>query len=201
MRPAAAALAVALAAIAALPASCTVHRVSDDYACTSDVDCKDGRFCDQGFCVHSASGACPDPCTSCDLDNRTCRIECTAGHPCGAVHCPVGFACTIRCNNAGACGDVDCAAGRGCDLDCSGAASCGNVQCGAGACAVRCDGVAACPGIDCAASCRCDVDCTSPASECPSLSCPRAAGPCTENGSDGAPCSSSEPGCSACLGP
>jgi hypothetical protein len=52
--------------------------------------------------------------------------------------------------------------------------------------------------IDCAASCSCDVSCSNPA-WCPIMACPKALGPCTRQGKDGAPCDSSQPGCDVCL--
>ena len=196
----AAAVVIAAAAVAAVVASCTVHRVSDRYACTETSQCDDGRVCEQGFCIAGGgSSACPTPCDSCDLDERTCKIECSTGNPCGAVHCPIGFDCTIRCNSAGACGDIDCATATRCDVDCSGGASCGNLNCGGGECAVRCAGAGACPSIDCAVSCKCDVDCNNPAAACPHMSCPQLLDPCTEQGSAGAPCSSNELGCDRCF--
>jgi hypothetical protein len=198
-RLAAVLIVLGFAALAALPASCFVHRASDDYGCGSDGDCKDGRVCDTtGFCVIASSASCPSPCTSCDVVDKTCRIECNSGKPCGNVQCPPGYDCTIRCTNSGACGSIDCAQGRSCDIACLGSASCGNLNCGPSSCSVRCSGVAACPSVDCAASCSCDVDCNQ-SNECPSMSCPIGAGPCTANGSAGAPCDSSEPGCGLCL--
>lgn len=196
-------VAAGLAALSA--ASCSVHRLSDGYTCDpagSGSECGSGRFCDQGFCVESGSSEmCPGQCNSCDVVNRTCRIDCSQGNSCGNVQCPAGYDCTIRCNNGQACGDIDCALARSCDIDCTGAAACGNVNCGSHACSIRCSGGAnACPMIDCAASCSCDVSCNNPAF-CPSMACPTAPGPlgpCTENGSAGAPCDSSGPGCDVC---
>lgn len=191
-------LVLGCAGLAALPASCFVHRVSEDFACQVNRDCADGRVCDQGFCIEAAS-LCPSPCTSCDVDARFCRIDCTAGRPCGNLQCPAGYDCEIRCNNSGACGAIDCAAAASCDIDCAGPASCGNLHCGAGECAIRCQGTGACPSVDCAASCACDVACNQPA-WCPSMACPTTVlGPCTQEGSAGAPCDSTEPGCGLCF--
>lgn len=200
-KPVAVVVVLAAAGLAALATpSCFVHRVTDDFACGSSSECGSGRVCEQGYCVDGATTViCPSPCQSCDLDAKTCRIDCTSGRPCGNVHCPAGYDCTIRCTNSGACGDVDCAQAHGCDVDCSGSSACGNLNCGTGACAVRCSGALACPSVDCAASCKCDVTCNNTALSCPVMSCPMALGPCTQQGSSGAPCSSDPPGCDVCF--
>jgi hypothetical protein len=193
---------LAAAGLAALSvASCSVRRVSDGYVCDPAGDsheCQDGRSCVQGFCIEAGTtNGCPSPCTTCDTDH-SCRIECTPGKPCGNVQCPAGYDCRIRCNNTGACGTVDCAQAHSCDIDCSGSASCGNINCGMHECAIDCSGAFACPEIDCAASCSCDVSCTGPAA-CPVPVCPMGSrGPCTQDGSAGAPCDSTEPGCDVC---
>lgn len=186
-------------ALAALAASCFVHRASDDYACTTTDDCRSGRVCDQGFCVIAATAGCPAACSSCDAGDMTCRIDCTANKPCGDVACPVGWDCSIHCNGPMSCGAIDCRVAGSCSVDCGAASACGDLRCGAGACNVRCSGAGACPSIDCAASCSCDVTCNSQAIDCPQMTCPRAIGPCTQNGSDGAVCASSEPGCGLCI--
>ena len=198
-RPRALPTAAITLACAALAASCFVHRSSDDYVCSTSDDCRSGRICDQGFCVVAATAGCPAQCSSCNAADMSCRIDCTANKPCGNVQCPIGWDCNLRCNNAGACGEVDCTFARSCNVDCSGAVSCGALRCGAGACDVRCSGAGACPSVDCAASCSCDVTCNNRGADCPQMSCPRAIGPCTQNGSDGAPCDSSEPGCRLCI--
>jgi hypothetical protein len=193
-------LAAGLAALAV--ASCSVHRRSDAYACDpagNGRECDSGRSCVQGFCVESETGAgCPSQCTTCDSDH-SCRIECTPGKPCGDVECPAGYDCKIRCNNGGACGVVDCAQAHSCDVECSGSMACGNLNCGMHECTIQCSGALACPEIDCAASCSCDVSCTGPGS-CPDMACPMGIlGPCTQDGSAGAPCASTEPGCGLCI--
>ena len=192
-------VALAAATVAALSvASCSVHRLSDSFTCDPAGDgheCGSDRFCSQGFCVQTD---CPDPCSSCDVGARTCRIQCTAGKPCGNVQCPAGYDCTVRCQNNGACGAVDCAQAHSCDVECSGPGSCGNLNCGKNECTIGCSGAVACPLIDCAASCSCDVSCTG-ASACPSMACPVGSlGPCTDQGSAGAPCNSNRAGCDVC---
>lgn len=192
-------VALAAAGVAALSvASCSVHRLSDSFTCDPNGDgheCGSDRFCSQGFCVQTD---CPDQCSSCDVGERICRIQCTAGKPCGDVQCPAGYDCTIRCQNNGACGAVDCAQAHSCDVECFGPGSCGNLNCGKNACAIDCSGTLACPMIDCAASCSCDVSCTG-TSSCPSMACPMGSlGPCTDQGSAGAPCNSNRAGCDVC---
>lgn len=192
---------LAAAGLAALSvASCSVHRLSDAFTCDPDGDgheCGSGRFCSEGFCVQTE---CPAQCASCDTGDRTCRIQCTAGKPCGNVQCPPGYDCTIRCMNNGACGAVDCAQARSCDVACSGPGSCGNLSCGMKPCTIDCSGALACPVIDCADSCSCDVTCSNPATSCPSRSCPMSTGgPCTDDGTAGGLCSSDPPGCGLCL--
>ena len=189
-------------AVAASTASCFVHRRSGDLpTCTLDIECDliAGEVCDRGYCV-APSGECPRPCTSCDLGDRSCRIECPTNHPCGDLQCPAGYDCTFKCNN-GSCGAIDCAQARSCDIDCSGAAACGNINCGGAECDISCSGPVACPSIDCALSCRCDVTCNSTGAACPSMSCPRTAfgDLCTRTGSAGANCDSDAPGCDRCF--
>jgi hypothetical protein len=199
------ALALAAAGLAALPvASCSVHRRSDAFACDpagNGSECAPGRVCRQGFCVETGgTEACPGSCTSCDVGDRTCEIDCTAGTPCGGVQCPAGYDCTIRCSNGGTCGDVDCAQAHSCDVTCSGPGACGSLNCGPHECKIRCSGALACPLIDCAASCSCDVSCSNPAASCPAMACPPAVqGLCTEDGTAGTPCNSDPAGCGLCF--
>jgi hypothetical protein len=144
------------------------------------------RVCDDGFCVEMP---CPSPCTSCNLPQKTCRINCDLGvRRCADLACPAGFDCTIECDT-GSCGDIDCRAAASCNIDCSGTAACGNILCGAGDCEVDCNGPTSCPFIDCASSCRCEVTCSNSLA-CPSMSCPVAATGelCTEDGIAGEPC-------------
>lgn len=192
---------VALAGFAAVSStSCFVHRRSGDLpTCTTDLDCVlvNLGVCDHGYCV-DASSACPSPCTSCDLIDKTCEVQCSAGTGCGAVQCPPGFDCTIRCGNT-SCGDIDCAEAKRCKIDCSGAMACGNVNCGPAECEISCSGQNACPSIDCASSCKCDVTCNNSGTACPSMSCPMVDGTsCTRLGSAGGNCDSNPAGCDTC---
>jgi hypothetical protein len=181
--------------------SCLVTRRSEDFACNTNSDCTSDRTCEKGYCVQGAQAACPSPCSSCDLTAKTCKIECGASLPCGAVQCPAGFACTIRCSNANACGDIDCAAGSGCDITCGGTNSCRSINCGASVCNINCSGQSACPSIDCASSCKCDVSCNNTTNVCPSITCPMSAlgKPCNQDGVAGEVCDSSAgPACAKC---
>jgi hypothetical protein len=177
---------------------CWVHRKSDELACNDSTDCQHGGTCDRGYCVGGTQG-CPSPCTSCDLTDRTCQIDC-GGRSCGNMHCPPGFDCTFHCNSSGACGAIDCAAARGCDIECSGPGACLQINCGPAQCSVSCSGSGACPSIDCVSSCACDVSCGN-TTACPSMSCPTVFGTgdhCTRNGSAGSRCDSNPSGCDTC---
>jgi hypothetical protein len=192
-------VALAVLGITAMSAtSCVVNRRSGDLACETNADCHDNRTCDRGYCVEH-TGDCPGPCTSCDLGAMTCKIECSAGKPCGDVQCPFGYDCTIDCNNASACGSIDCVPGTKCNISCSGARSCGPINCGLTECKVECSGASSCPSIDCAAACSCDVDCTS-ALACPSMSCPQGLDYCAKTTSAGEVCDSTAATlCDRCL--
>jgi hypothetical protein len=194
-----AALLVLFAFIAlAATTSCWVHRKSDDLACNTTGDCRNGGTCENGYCLGGTSNGCPAPCTSCDLGHLTCEVDCAQGQLCGALHCPAGFQCTIKCS-AGACGDIDCAAAQSCDIECQGAGACHNINCGPGACSISCS-AQACSAVDCMASCACDVSCPNP-NTCPIMSCPTVFGTgalCTRQGIPGARCDSSQSDCDTC---
>lgn len=198
MKAAAVILILAIVVLGSLSmTSCLVDRHSEEFVCTVDGDCHDGRTCSNGYCVQ---GACPSACTSCDLANKTCKIECSANRPCSTVECPAGFDCTIKCTNANACGGIDCRVATACDITCSGMASCGDITCGAGECAVDCSGPSSCTAVSCVDSCKCDVSCSN-AATCPISSCPQVAGgTCSETGMAGAGCDSSfDALCDRCL--
>lgn len=198
MRRAAIFLILALAGLGSLSSSsCFVSRLSERFTCTVTEDCTDGRTCDQGYCVETP---CPSPCTSCNLVDKTCRVECSSNQKCGNVQCPAGFDCTIRCSNGNACQSIDCAPARSCTIDCSGAGSCGSINCGTGACDIDCAGAGACPSIDCVGSCRCDVSCNNTPA-CPSIACPHPVDTfCTQGGVPGERCDSQESIlCDTCL--
>ena len=202
MKAAAIILLLAVCAVGSLSmTSCLVSRKSDNFACTTDSDCDptSGRTCDRGYCV--LQGTCPSPCTSCDLINKTCKIDCTSNKPCGSVQCPAGYDCTIRCSGTSACSNIDCAPGTGCNITCaSGMAACGGINCGPGPCTVDCAGPASCGTVDCVTSCSCTVSCNN-ASSCPTNSCPpQAPGMyCTQDGTAASPCNpTASPVCDHC---
>jgi hypothetical protein len=170
-------IAILLALAVSTPA-CDVHHKSGDYACTKNIDCDSGRTCNDGFCVVTGtvdaprgdgprgdamgSASCPAGCTTCNLTQKTCTINCMAGANCtNTVTCPAGYKCEILCNTDNSCRNgVNCQLGQACNVECTGKQSCQGVQCGAGPCDVACMGVASCKGVSCNASCACDVTCT-----------------------------------------
>jgi hypothetical protein len=187
----------ALAALAAVATpSCSVNRRSSGYACDNNSDCDVGRLCSRGYCIERGGpepvpGGCPSGCTTCDLEEQTCDIDCSEGTRCTIAQCPPGFDCTIRCMAPGGCTLIDCSAAASCEITCSGVLACQNITCGPGACDVDCIGTGACGLLDCRSSCRCDQFCRSPTS-CASSSCPiTQTEVCTEDGEDGTPCDSS----------
>lgn len=176
-------------------AACSVSHRSQNYACTTQADCVQGRECLDGFCVvpGAADGGafdaappggdakqpppdapppqCPPGCTSCDVGHHTCTIDCTQTSCGGNIVCPTGYACTIECNASGACRKtIDCQQGTSCDITCSTYGSCRDVQCGDGKCNVTCSGPNSCNNVSCNNSCACDVTCNGPGS-CNQLQC------------------------------
>jgi hypothetical protein len=171
-------IAVALAAAFASLASCDVHHRSDEFACTKNTDCPSGRTCStDGFCVVSGavdapkgdaprtdaggSNSCPPGCSSCNVAQKTCTINCMQTNCTNTVTCPMGYSCDILCNTDNACRNgVNCQLGTSCSVECSAKSSCQNIQCGPGPCDVACSGVSSCRGVSCSNSCACDVVCT-----------------------------------------
>lgn len=219
----------------ALAAGCSVNHRSGDFACDTGQRCADGRTCVAGFCVvvtdagqadtpsPDDAAVCPSQCTSCDLAQRTCTIDCALNNgACGrAITCPAGWACnvdcsvanqcnsgvtcgtatscTIACSGRQTCRNVTC--GRGtCDVTCSGMGSCGDdVTCGPGACNVNCLGTGACAGaVSCGAACSCDVTCRLTSScDASNIACkPGCDGPAT--GTLAAFCTTQGTGCNTC---
>jgi hypothetical protein len=218
-----AALATGLAAALALAlaAGCSVSHRSGDFACDAEQRCANGRTCVDGFCVVAAdsgvvdtlpplgdAAVCPSQCTSCNLAQRACVIDCAAntGACNQAVTCPAGWSCNVlcslpsQCNSGVLCGNatsctIACGARQTCNVTCSGNSSCGNsVLCGAGACNVNCTGNLACAGeITCGQACACDVTCRINAA-CAAVTC--------KPGCIGTPpafCISTANGCNSCL--
>ncbi len=181
------------AVLAAVTTSCSINHRSDQYACTLNTDCTDGRVCDNGFCIVAGSidapkptdapkpggdtNNCPSQCTTCNLRQKTCTINCQTSNCTNTVTCPAGFKCDIQCNADNSCRNgINCQLAASCNIDCSGKQSCQNVQCGPGPCDVGCIGAASCRGVECNNSCACDVVCTGNQScgegiQCTSLAC------------------------------
>ena len=175
-------LALGLAAGIAL-AGCSVSHRSGDFVCDKQSDCSAGRSCVEGFCVfpddagipdgpHADAAVCPSVCTSCNLDQKSCTIDCALNGGCKTqVICPLGFSCDVQCSRDGACGSgVNCTGSTSCKITCSGTQSCRNLSCGLGACAISCTGSQSCGEVSCGSSCACDVSCSGIAL-CRNLSC------------------------------
>jgi hypothetical protein len=179
-------------AVAALGTSCSIDHRSDQYACTTTNDCKDGRVCDNGYCIVAGSidaprldgpkpggdaNNCPAPCTTCNLQQKTCTVNCQQANCSGPIACPAGYRCDIQCNTENACrSGIDCKQAASCNIECSGRQACEDVVCGPGPCDVGCSGPASCRDISCSNSCACDVTCTGNQScqsgiQCTSLAC------------------------------
>ncbi len=223
-------------------ASCSIQHRSEGYACTSQAQCMDGRRCIEGYCVLSGSPSdartdarpfdarpdarpdalvCPGMCTSCDVGQKTCQIDCTQVDCTGAqVVCPAGYNCDIRCTTPNSCNDgidctdaescaltctgngschsVNCSGGIECNAKCTGQNSCRGIQCAGSDCDFTCDGVGSCRSIDCDTSCACDIRCGVQA-DCSSLFCPEStAGNFLCRPQVGRGCSSLPFGCDNC---
>lgn len=174
---------VAAVTAALVIGSCSIHHRSSDFACDTSADCAFGRICSDGVCVSTlpidagprdAGSLCPAQCTTCDVGQRACLIDCAAGNTgvCNnRVTCPEGWNCKIVCNDASTCRNgVDCSDAASCDIACIGTESCRNIDCGTGTCNVDCIGTDSCQQIDCENSCACDVTC-SDASRCQAVTC------------------------------
>ena len=184
----------ALAGLALVLAACSVSHRSQEFTCTTQADCVQGRACIQGFCVVPGGGGgmpdatppgidgkqpppdapppqCPPGCSSCDVSHHTCTINCMQTSCTNNITCPSGYACTIECNASGACRkQIDCQSGTSCDITCSTFGSCRDVQCGDGRCNVTCSGPNSCETVSCNNSCACDVSCSGSGS-CGQLQC------------------------------
>jgi hypothetical protein len=180
-------------------AACSVQHRSDEYACTKQADCNSGRTCTDGFCVLPGGGSgmpdaakmdapghgsgtpdassCPSGCSSCNVGQMTCTIDCQSKDCTGPVACPAGYRCDIKCDADNACRNgVDCTTALSCNITCSSGGSCRNVECGLGPCDVQCSGTQSCRTVACNNSCACDVTCTGSQScssgiQCTSLAC------------------------------
>jgi hypothetical protein len=131
--------------------ACLIDRPSESLTCSTSADCADLtglHVCTSGYCVVPN---CPEDCTACDENLRTCTVDCSSADDCsGTVTCPSGWTCTINCVGDGACADVECQNGS--------------------RCAIACSGTGACEDLRCSSACRCDVDCA--AGACTSMTCP-----------------------------
>jgi hypothetical protein len=156
---------------------CSINHKSDAYACTKQSECSNGRTCSpEGFCVVSGSGIdaprldapkgdgggnCPAGCTSCNVSQKTCTIDCSLTSCAAQINCPAGYHCDVQCKGDNTCrGGVSCVGALSCTVECTGQTSCRNVQCGNGPCDVMCSGQNSCRDVFCNASCACDVTCT-----------------------------------------
>lgn len=177
--------------------SCSIRHRSDEYACTTSTDCNDGRVCDNGFCIVAGSidapkgdagradaNNCPSPCTTCNVQQKSCTINCQNANCTNMITCPAGYRCDILCNTDNACrAGVTCSLASSCNIECQGKQSCENIFCGPGPCDVGCTGPASCRNVFCGNSCACDVVCTGNQScadniSCSSLACESGSG-CT----------------------
>jgi hypothetical protein len=200
-------LATSLAIVIAT--SCNVNHKSDEFACTTTLDCGPGRICSSdGFCVlgtaidaakgdaprADAAPMCPPGCTSCNVTEKTCTIDCTKTDCTTTLVCPAGYKCDILCNVQSSCrSGINCRSAAGCNIECSGGQSCRNISCGLGPCDVSCSGPSSCRNVACGSSCACDVTCTGNQScpdniFCKSFTCDTGSG-----------CTSMKTGCNTCL--
>jgi hypothetical protein len=193
--------------------SCNITHKSDDYSCTTTLDCDPGRLCSSdGFCVlgtsidaakgdaprtGDAAPMCPPGCTSCNVTDKSCTIDCTKTSCNTALACPAGYKCDILCNTDNSCRQgINCRQGTGCNIECSGNQSCRGITCGSGACDVSCSGASSCRNVQCGSSCACDVTCTGNQS-CPdAIFCKYAPALTCDTGSG---CTSMKNFCNTCL--
>jgi hypothetical protein len=180
---------------------CSVTHPSDQYACNRTQDCMGNRQCIGGFCVVPGSidaarndgpgknpdgSNCPAPCTSCNVGQKMCTVDCSLTGACGnTLTCPTGYTCDFECKTDSSCQKgINCQLASACQVECSGTQSCHNVACGAGPCDVSCSGQGSCRGVSCGMSCACNVLCNGPEScanmsvQCTSIACENGSG-CT----------------------
>jgi hypothetical protein len=195
----------AVVATLAVAGSCSIDHRSDGYACVSQSQCTGGRQCTGGFCIvpgatdagmhgdgprgtgsDSGGNQCPDGCSSCNVQAKTCTIDCETSDCTGTVTCPIGYSCDVKCDTQNSCRNgVECAGTTSCTVECSGNSSCREVSCGDGPCDVSCSGPSSCRGVTCGSSCSCSVLCTglqscqSGSIQCTSFGCDDGSG-CTD---------------------
>ncbi|MCX5742334.1 MAG: hypothetical protein NT062_07545 [Proteobacteria bacterium] len=150
-------------------ASCSITHHSNEYTCTSNAECTDGRTCSQGYCVVTGGtpdaptdpkidafvrpdarpvpdapmpDVCPPGCSNCNIGAKECIIECGApgAQNCQQpIACPTGWNCQIACSHTN---------------DCRSGVSCVN----AASCTIDCAGAGSCRGVSCGNG-PCDVTC------------------------------------------
>jgi len=170
-----------LAALVAGGTSCGINHKSDEYACTTSAQCNSGRKCVEGFCTISgppdapkrdAANGCPTGCTSCNVAQKTCTVDCSLTNCDAALTCPAGYHCDFQCKGDNACRNgINCGAAASCTIECTGTSSCRNIACGPGPCDVSCTGAQSCRSVACGASCACDVTCIGPGSCIAPITC------------------------------
>jgi hypothetical protein len=202
-------LALGLAVATAI--SCSIKPRSSDFACTAKADCARDRECIDGFCVLPQldggiidtlppgidASLCPPQCTSCNLAQHSCTIDCAANPTACSRHiaCPLGWGCNVDCSSANSCrSGVDCAGSTSCNVTCSGDRSCRDITCSIGTCGITCSGPDSCDGVKCGTD-TCKVDCTGPGS-CPAIGC--SLGDCTIDCTNDDSCANVTCGVGAC---
>ena len=209
---------ILLAALAFALASCSIEHRSGALVCEKQADCPPDRLCRDGCCVFTGpidasidsrpvpldapvrpdAFACPPQCTTCDLGDMTCNIDCELTDCSDAstpVTCPPGWDCTIACSTQGACRNLDCTQGLGCEVTCKGAGSCRDASCGPAPCDFTCAGEQSCRNVNCDTSCGCDVRCENLTS-CPLQNdCPGEGNECETFGNG---CTRLRNGCDTC---
>jgi len=207
-------LALQVTVVFALATSCSISKKSGDFACTKQTDCNDGRVCSDGFCVISGTqeidaatpgdghagdsgNGCPSQCSSCNVQTKSCVIDCAAGANCNDIACPAGWSCDVKCNVEGACrAGISCTGSTGCTIECTAKNTCAGIVCGTGPCDVECSGVQSCRQVTCGPSCACDVRCTGSQSCTQGIACTSVA--CRTSAT--APGCTSEPlACHSCM--
>lgn len=171
-----------LAITAAAAGSCSVNHRSGDFACQTSAECSTGRTCVAGFCVETSDAGtvdaapivdasipsvpdaleCPAQCTSCDLNQRACTIDCAVNpDECTRqVACPAGWSCDVQCSEPSSCRrGVECGDSTSCNVSCTGRQSCQDITCGAGDCQIVCSGRTSCSGVTCTTG-ACKLDCS-----------------------------------------
>ena len=204
-------LGITLATLA-ITGSCSIDHRSDEFACVSQSQCTGGRQCIGGYCIvpgatdagrsdgqhgtgsDGSNTGCPSACSSCNVEQKTCTIDCSVTSCTGSVVCPIGYACDVKCDTDNSCRNgVSCVGATSCTVECSGNQSCRTVECGDGPCDVTCSGQQSCKGVSCETSCSCQVLCTG------LQSCPDGSVQCTSIGCiSGSGCTATPPFCHSC---